>query len=89
LERCSAAVEHIPYPYAYRCELGHTKETCGGEIIELLEQQSSSGYSRRKKLRRSLWSQCRAKARFIPAPLFFLQELQRICNKHRHHADPG
>src|ERR1700730_5507839 len=32
-------VEHIPYPYAYRCALGHTKETCGGEIIEMLEQQ--------------------------------------------------
>src|SRR5262249_13229139 len=30
-----AGVEHIPYPYAYRCALGHTPETCGAEILEL------------------------------------------------------
>src|SRR5438876_3129868 len=33
-----AGVEHIPYPYAYRCALGHTAETCGAEILELLER---------------------------------------------------
>src|SRR5947207_12639091 len=32
-------VEHIPYPYAYRCEHGHTAETCGVEILETLENQ--------------------------------------------------
>src|SRR5216684_531606 len=32
-------VEHIPFPYAYRCAHGHTSETCGTEILELLEQQ--------------------------------------------------
>src|SRR6201981_1973212 len=31
-------VEHIPYPYAYRCALGHGPETCGGEILETLEK---------------------------------------------------
>src|ERR1700745_1374715 len=34
-----SGVEHIPYPYAYRCALGHTAETCGAEILETLENQ--------------------------------------------------
>src|SRR6516225_4188919 len=34
-----SGVEHIPYPYAYRCALGHTPETCGAEILEQLEGQ--------------------------------------------------
>src|SRR5947209_19936463 len=32
-------VEHIPFPYAYRCPPGHTAETCGTENLELLDQQ--------------------------------------------------
>jgi len=35
-----AGVEHIPFPYAYRCELGHGPETCGAEILELLGEES-------------------------------------------------
>src|SRR5260370_28438143 len=34
-----SGVEHIPYPYAYRCAHGHTPETCGAEILETLENQ--------------------------------------------------
>src|ERR1700738_2237929 len=34
-----SGVEHIPYPYAYRCAHGHTAETCGAEILEQLEGQ--------------------------------------------------
>src|SRR3981189_619302 len=31
-----SGVEHIPFPYAYRCTYGHTAETCGAEILEQL-----------------------------------------------------
>jgi 4-aminobutyrate aminotransferase len=55
-----AGVEHIPYPNSYRCEHGHTSETCGAEILEPI--QGEGGY--------------------VPAPKFFLQELQRICRQH-------
>src|SRR3989449_4124990 len=34
-----SGIEHIPYPYAYRCAHGHTAETCGAEILEQLEGQ--------------------------------------------------
>src|SRR5204862_60285 len=34
-----SGIEHIPYPYAYRCAHRHTQETCGVEILEQLEGQ--------------------------------------------------
>ena len=75
-------VEHIPYPYAYRCALGHTKETCGGEVIELLEQQIFKRLFAPEEVAAIIVEPIQGEGGFIPAPLFFLQELQRICNRH-------
>jgi len=75
-------IEHIPYPYAYRCALGHTKETCGGEIIELLEQQIFKRLFAPEEVAAIIVEPIQGEGGFIPAPLFFLQELQRICNRH-------
>ena len=46
-----SGIEHIPYPYAYRCAHGHTAETCGAEILR--------ADSRGRRLRSG--------ARFLPA----------------------
>ena len=75
-------VEHIPYPYAYRCVLGHTKETCGGEILELLEQQIFKRLFAPEEVAAIIVEPIQGEGGFIPAPLFFLQELQRICNRY-------
>ena len=75
-------IEHIPYPYAYRCALGHTKETCGAEVIELLEQQIFKRLFAPEEVAAIIVEPIQGEGGFIPAPLFFLQELQRICNKH-------
>jgi 4-aminobutyrate aminotransferase len=75
-------VEHIPYPYAYRCGLGHSNETCGVEIIELLEQQIFKRLFAPEEVAAIIVEPIQGEGGFIPAPLFFLQELQRICNKH-------
>jgi 4-aminobutyrate aminotransferase len=75
-------VEHIPYPYAYRCALGHTNETCGGEIIELLEQQIFKRLFAPEEVAAIIVEPIQGEGGFIPAPAFFLQELQRLCNKH-------
>ncbi|HKM80465.1 MAG TPA: acetyl ornithine aminotransferase family protein [Candidatus Acidoferrum sp.] len=75
-------VEHIPFPYAYRCALGHNKETCGGEIIELLEEQILKRLFAPEEVAAIVVEPIQGEGGFIPAPLFFLQELQRICNKH-------
>ncbi len=75
-------VEHIPYPYAYRCALGHGNETCGGEIIELLEQQIFKRLFAPEDVAAIIVEPIQGEGGFIPAPAFFLQELQRLCNKH-------
>jgi 4-aminobutyrate aminotransferase len=75
-------VEHIPYPYAYRCALGHTQENCGGEIIELLEQQIFKRLFAPEEVAAIIVEPIQGEGGFIPAPLNFLRELQRICNQH-------
>src|SRR6202162_1591930 len=34
-----SGIEHIPYPYAYRCAHCHSGETCGSGILDQLEGQ--------------------------------------------------
>jgi len=75
-------VEHIPYPYSYRCGLGHGPEECGGEIIDLLEQQIFKRLFAPEEVAAIIVEPIQGEGGFIPAPLSFLQELQRICNQH-------
>jgi 4-aminobutyrate aminotransferase len=75
-------VEHIPYPYSYRCALGHGPEACGAEIIELLEQQIFKRLFAPEEVAAIIVEPIQGEGGFIPAPLFFLRELQRICNQH-------
>ena len=77
-----AGVEHIPYPYAYRCALDHTAETCGGEIIELLEQQIFKRLFDPEEIAAIIIEPIQGEGGYVVAPNFFLQELQRICRKH-------
>jgi 4-aminobutyrate aminotransferase len=75
-------VEHIPYPYAYRCALGHTQENCGSEVIELLEQNIFRRLFAPEEVAAIIVEPIQGEGGFIPAPLSFLRELQRLCNQH-------
>ena len=77
-----AGVEHIPFPYAYRCAHGHTSETCGTEILELLEQQMFKRLFAPEEIAAIIIEPIQGEGGYLPAPAFFLQELQRICNRH-------
>ena len=77
-----AGVEHIPYPYAYRCALGHTAETCGAEIIEQLEHQIFKRLFDPEEVAAIVIEPIQGEGGYVVAPNFFLQELQRICRKH-------
>src|SRR5277367_796206 len=77
-----SGVEHIPYPYAYRCAHGHTAETCGAEILEQLEGQIFKRLFDPEEVAGIIIEPIQGEGGYIPAPKFFLQELQRICNKH-------
>ena len=75
-------VEHIPFPYSYRCAHGHTAETCGSEILEFLEQQMFKQLFAPEEIAAIIIEPIQGEGGFVPAPAFFLQELQRICNCH-------
>jgi 4-aminobutyrate aminotransferase len=75
-------VEHIPYPDAYRCELGHTAETCGVEILEQLQNQTFKRLFDPEEIAAIIIEPIQGEGGYIPAPKFFLQELQRICKQH-------
>jgi 4-aminobutyrate aminotransferase len=77
-----AGVEHIPYPYAYRCAHGHTAETCGAEILEQLEQQIFKRLFDPEEVAGIIIEPIQGEGGYVVAPSFFLQELQRICRKH-------
>jgi 4-aminobutyrate aminotransferase len=75
-------VEHIPYPYAYRCALGHEPETCGEEILETLENQIFKRLFDPTEVAGIIIEPIQGEGGYVPAPKFFLQELQRICRQH-------
>ena len=77
-----AGVEHIPYPNAYRCALGHTSETCGAEILETLERQIFKRLFDPEEVAAIVIEPIQGEGGYISAPKFFLQELQRICRQH-------
>jgi 4-aminobutyrate aminotransferase len=75
-------VQHIPYPYAYRCPHGHTAETCGAEILETLENQIFKRLFDPTEVAGIIIEPIQGEGGYVPAPKFFLQELQRICRQH-------
>ena len=77
-----AGVEHIPYPYAYRCAHGHTAETCGAEILESLERDIFKRLFDPEDVAGIIIEPVQGEGGYVPAPKFFLQELQAICRRH-------
>jgi 4-aminobutyrate aminotransferase len=77
-----SSVEHIHYPYAYRCAHGHGPETCGAEILEMLENDMFKRLFDPEDVAGIIIEPIQGEGGYIPAPKFFLQELQRICRKH-------
>ena len=77
-----AGVEHIPYPNPYRCEHGHSAETCGAEILETLERQVFKRLFDPEEVAAIVIEPIQGEGGYIAAPKFFLQELQRICRKY-------
>jgi len=77
-----SGVEHLPYPNAYRCTLGHAPETCGAEVLERLEREIFKRLFDPEEIAAVVIEPIQGEGGYVPAPKFFLQELHRICRKH-------
>ena len=77
-----SGVEHIPYPCAYHCLLGHAPEVCGSEILEILERQIFKRLFDPEDVAGIIIEPILGEGGYIPAPALFLQGLERICRQH-------
>jgi 4-aminobutyrate aminotransferase len=77
-----SSVEHIHYPNAYRCIHGHGPETCGAEILEMLQNDMFKRLFDPEDVAAIIIEPIQGEGGYIPAPKFFLQELQSICRRH-------
>jgi 4-aminobutyrate aminotransferase len=77
-----SSVEHIHYPNAYRCIHGHGPETCGAEILEMLQNDMFKRLFDPEDVAAIVIEPIQGEGGYIPAPKFFLQELQSICRKY-------
>ena len=77
-----SSVEHIHYPNAYRCVHGHGPETCGAEILEMLQNDMFKRLFDPEDVAAIIIEPIQCEGGYIPAPKFFLQELQSICREY-------
>ncbi len=77
-----SGIEHIPYPYSYRCAHGHGAETCGAEILDTLENQLFKRIFDPEEVAGIIIEPIQGEGGYVVAPAHFLQELQRICRRH-------
>ena len=77
-----AGVEHIPFPNAYRCPVGHDAEVCGVEVIETLERQIFKRLYDPEEVAAIVIEPIQGEGGYLVAPNSFMKELQRICRQH-------
>ena len=74
-------VVHIPYPDPYRCTNGHKAEECGRETLAFLEDQVFHRLVDPSDIAAIFIEPIQGEGGYVPAPVSFLQELERICRK--------
>ncbi|HEV2489228.1 MAG TPA: acetyl ornithine aminotransferase family protein [Candidatus Acidoferrales bacterium] len=77
-----AGVVHIPYPEPYRCAAGHKPEECGSESLAFLEDQVFHRLMDPADVAAIFIEPIQGEGGYVPAPISFLQALERICRKH-------
>ena len=75
-------VVHIPYPDPYRCTAGHKPEACGGEVLAFLEDQVFHRLVDPADVAAVFIEPIQGEGGYVPAPVSFLQALERICRQH-------
>jgi 4-aminobutyrate aminotransferase len=76
-------VIHLPYPYCYRCPYNLEPKSCGIECARVLEREIFKKLADPEDIAAVFVEPVQGEGGYVPAPPEFLQELQRICRKHR------
>ena len=77
-----AGVFHIPYPNSYRCPYGNPSPCTCVESATFLEREIFKRLVDPSEVAAIFIEPIQGEGGYVPAPVEFLQELQRICRKH-------
>lgn len=75
-------VVHLPYPYCYRCPYNLEPKSCGLECARVLEREIFKKLADPEDIAAVFIEPIQGEGGYVPAPVEFLQELQRICRQH-------
>jgi 4-aminobutyrate aminotransferase len=78
-----AGVHHVPFPYAYRCPFGAaTPEACSEACLAYLEGEVFKRRVDPQEIAAIVIEPIQGEGGYVPAPVGFLRELERICRTH-------
>jgi len=75
-------VHHIHYPNRYRCPYGHKPEVCCKEAVSVLENELFRRIVDPEEVAAIFIEPIQGEGGYLPAPVDYLQDLQRICRKY-------
>jgi 4-aminobutyrate aminotransferase len=78
-----AGVYHIPFPNAYRCPFGAaTAEACSEACLAYLEGEVFKRLVDPEEVAAIVIEPIQGEGGYVPAPVGFLRELERVCRTH-------
>lgn len=75
-------VQHIPYPYCYRCAYGKTPETCAVDCVRVLEDQLFKTILPAEEVAAIVVEPIQGEGGYLVPPAKFHEELRRIADKY-------
>jgi 4-aminobutyrate aminotransferase len=78
-----AGVFHVPYPNAYRCPFGASgPEACSEACLAFLEKEVFKRLVDPEEVAAIVIEPIQGEGGYVPAPVGFLRELERVCRTH-------
>ena len=71
---------HAPYPYAYRCKMGHSTEECGMEQIDFIERNIIGKEVSGKEIAAIFVEPIQGEGGYIVPSKMFMRELRRVAD---------
>ncbi|MEM4642412.1 MAG: aspartate aminotransferase family protein [Candidatus Caldarchaeum sp.] len=77
-----SAVEHVPFPYCYRCPFGQSYPGCGLECMDYVKKHFFKTRVPPHKIACFIIEPIQGEGGFVPAPPEYLRELRSVCDEH-------
>ncbi|MCL5788552.1 MAG: acetyl ornithine aminotransferase family protein [Candidatus Marsarchaeota archaeon] len=75
-------VEHVPFPYCYRCPFKMSPDSCDLYCVDFLEEQVFEKYLPPEEVALFMTEPIQGEAGYIPAPDGYLPKLKRLLDKY-------